>query len=408
MPTFISRGLLNPPSSPDDGLSLGVLNRHAEVSATLSFAISCDKAQTANAEVSTYTVTAAVGGSTQTSLSITVTLDVGFGTCPVAADETLDGWSNAGWSAIGEGTSSTTATFTKASAAVGSPSFTFTVLGALSNQTRDCDLSAGSSTEVADATEGGGTTVPHYFWATDATATTKAFPADATQDTALNTYYGMSSVASSIHLCQEASGNLADTGGGSVTLTANGTVSYSNAISGYTRVAVGTTNGTAGRFTAGSGSGPNPASVSFGAFCVAQITSVVSSERAFFWLADAANDYIGINVLAAGQLKVYIDNIAAVTSANVYEAAGVFAFLLLYDRTNSRARLYTTTEALALTYGSGVTSANKHIGGTTLTTPATSRYLYSKLLSGSAVEALNSDAAAKAYIQNHGHSVSGY
>lgn len=148
--------------------------------------------------------------------------------------------SGTGWSV---GQSGQTVTCTRASLAVGAaPTITITVTSANAASTASTTADADAD-NTPNATQDVETTVVKLV-ARDATSGIRC-PATATQFSDLCTYAGLTiSPATYVWGCQDASGNLAEGGGGPV-LTANATPSYSNAISGWTRVAVGFTDGTA-------------------------------------------------------------------------------------------------------------------------------------------------------------------
>lgn len=95
-------------------------------------------------------------------------------------------------------------------------------------------------------------------WSTDATSG-KGVPANATEWEAALTSAGLSPATfapSALWLLQEASGNAADSIG-SFTLTASGTLGYQQAVAGWTRKAITSTDGVAGSLTSTSLSLPD-------------------------------------------------------------------------------------------------------------------------------------------------------
>lgn len=250
------------------------------------------------------------------------------------------------------------------------------------------------------------TTAAGVGWDIDATSG-KGVPKTATEWSAFATAFSLSTTPSNLWLMQEASGNLSDAIG-SVTLTAGGTgLSYSNAVAGWTRVGLGTTTANSGTFSVGSGTGPNASTTSVAILAYVRIDNV-TGEFAVMAMTGSTNNYVQLNCTAAGLLKPYIDT-GNTTGATNYEGGVVTPILFVFDRTNSRARVYTDVEKIAPTYGSGTADGSKWFGSTPASNSGcTARYLWGCWFTGASAEWLSTDANAKAMLQGLGWSVSGY
>jgi len=204
-------------------------------------------------------------------------------------------------------------------------------------------------------------------------------PADTTEWDAFRSA-GSLSIAnpSNLWLMQEGSGNLADSIG-AVALTASGTRSYLQSVSGWTRKAIGTTDGTAGAWQVASGVGPSPASTSVAALSLSLLPAP-AAERNVFAMTLAASNLIVVNQTAAGLLKLYL-KAGSATGAVSHADGNVHPLMIVYDRTNSTAKLYTDLEIVTAAYDT-VLDGTKGWGGT----PSAARHLYGAWWSGADAE----------------------
>lgn len=165
-------------------------------------------------------------------------------------------------------------------------------------------------------------------------------------------------------LSQEASGNLTDSIGG-VTLAANGTPTYGNAVSGWTRKGLGFDETANQRFSVAAGTGPNPATTSVAWMCYFRVTSdVTSTNRRLLIAADglATTGVLCNLTLNGGQTLVRIVCVSVGANGTYdYNDGNVHPALLVYDRTNSLVRIYTDKEQLNGTYDAGAVDAAKGI-----------------------------------------------
>jgi hypothetical protein len=168
----------------------------------------------------------------------------------------------------------------------------------------------------------------------------------------------------SLWLCQEASGNLADSIG-SLTLTAAGTPSYQQAEAGWTRLALTTATGGAHRFSAAAANGPSPATTSSLWIWYGRVIGAPAGARDFAGLSNGATSYRGI-VTVTPRIASFIAGVTVTGTSNP-GAQATGPLVLQYDRTGARAPMYTIQEKIAGTYNSGVVDGLKGwgaIGGT--------------------------------------------
>lgn len=350
-----------------------------------------------------FTVTARQYGNTGSNSVVVQISDAVTCSEPTVSTNT-DGWSVGSWSSPGGGVQwqATMTLGSLPSSGAGPSSVVFATTPSTAG-TLAVNVSGSSNTGYT-ATSGGNVTVDSAAtWSVDATSGIGA-PADSTEWATINSSESLSAAPDNLWLMQEASGNLSDSIG-AITLTASGTVSYQNAISGWSRYGLGTTDGTAGKWGVSSGTGPDPSSTSVAALLYVRIDNV-TTERNLLSLTDSSGNLLVINVTAGGLLRAYVDTNNASGGTN-YEAGSVFPLLFVYDRTNSRARVFTDVEKISPTYGSGTADGLKFFGGNS-TAVLTGRYLYGAWFTGSDAEWLSTDANAKALLEALGWTVSGY
>ena len=221
-------------------------------------------------------------------------------------------------------------------------------------------------------------------------------PSSSAEWTSFIAAYGLSvAVPGHLHLCQEASGNLAATIGG-LTLTASGTVLYQKSVAGWARKGVGG-NFLVGEFT--NAAGPS--------------VSTTSTAR-FAWLAiDAGADFLNSALMAngtnmsgwglgvrrvAGGLILRIRGAGGfLDSAAAYVPGVAYPMLMVNDNTGGRMRLYTPFEKLAPAWSLPAVAGRYGIGGVAGGTFAPSAILHEAGWQGAAAEI--SDANAKALIE---------
>jgi hypothetical protein len=223
-------------------------------------------------------------------------------------------------------------------------------------------------------------------WSTDATRGV-GVPANSTEWDAVAAAAGHSRSPSSLFGCQEASGNLLDSIG-AIEIAANDTRTYENAIAGWTRKAVGISDGVSGYWT--TNGGPDPSTESAAMLAYLRIDAS-TAERSMLFLNAVENDYVAINVTAGGLLKAYIDANTATGAVN-YAAGAVFPVMLVYNRTAGSAFLCTADEKLPITYGAIAANGAKYVG---LFTPPTMKLLMLAWFEGADAEFTLAEAKAE-------------
>lgn len=206
---------------------------------------------------------------------------------------------------------------------------------------------------------------------------------------------------SNLWLCQEASGNLTDTLGG-YTLTANGTPTYNNAITGWTRTALGFTETASQRFQGTAGT-LNPASTSVAWLVYFKLTGdPAAANRSMVVVAFSLST--GLNMLVGTGGKVRINCVAVNTDGSVNHNDGnVHPALIVYDRTGGTVKIYTDKELITGTYNASVVDGSKGFGGVSTGTAGPLRILYSFAATGATAEGYG-----KATLQALGWTVTGY
>lgn len=252
-------------------------------------------------------------------------------------------------------------TCTRASIATSTTSNTITV-----NVTAASAAETSSATASASANNAAGTgnttqTTAIKLVTRDATATTKFFPANATEWSDFITCKGLTiSSPNRAWGCQDASGNLAAAVGSTV-LTASGTPNYSQAITGLTRVGVQGRDNTADMFTMASGTGPSPGTTSVTWLVVAKMPATPAATRTDFFglnVSQATNEAKVQHLLTSGALAARCNGV--VTNGTTSVSSTLDCFALIYDRTNSACISYgAASDKISTTYSSSVSDGPK-------------------------------------------------
>lgn len=206
----------------------------------------------------------------------------------------------------------------------------------------------------------------------------------------------------SLWLCQEASGNLADSIG-ALTLTATTTPTYQQTATGWTRVGVGLDDNTADRFVAGAAVGPDPTTTSTLWLYYTVLRVEATTARIIGGATRSSSSTTNARLVlspSAGtnRLSVNCNGVSATGSAD--HAVGTHAFAFRYDRTNSAVVGYSELEKITGTYAAGVVDGDKGIGGNT---SADAVFVYAAMWSGAAAE--KSDAQIKSMLQTLGWTI---
>jgi hypothetical protein len=200
----------------------------------------------------------------------------------------------------------------------------------------------------------------------------------------------------SLWLCQEASGNLADSIGALPLTPLNGP-SYQQAVAGWTRLGAAIADVTTQRFVLQSGVGPNPGTTSQLWIAYIDVTATPGATRRLWGLGGTTP--CDARITNAPVCRLTVDAASADGTANPV-GGGVRPYVVLYDRTNSRAVLYTDQEKIVGTYAAGVNDGNKGLGPATGPSAA---MVWACLFTGAAAE--KSDAQVKSLLQALGWAV---
>lgn len=204
-----------------------------------------------------------------------------------------------------------------------------------------------------------------------------------------------------LFLCQEASGNLADTIG-ALTLTANATPLYQQTVTNWTRKFVGFSQAAAQRFSAAAGVGPNPATTDV--FWLAYYVSDAAPGGVRGLLNAGANLGVGL-VNGSNNVRLSIAGVTADDSTtNPVGDDLVHPLGLLQDATNSRTGLF-LDEAKTLGTHAAATDGTKGLGAGVFSAsaPANSGAVYLVIFTGA--NARLSDAQIKTLYQTLGWTV---
>lgn len=247
---------------------------------------------------------------------------------------------------------------------------------------------AGAATSVITATLGAisGNTTVTVDTAVDATAGWRV-PSNAYQWSLLG------ETPASLWLCQEASGNLADSIG-SLTLVAGTTPTYSNDTAEFTRAAVGTDNATNDNFVAAAGVGPDPTTTSsLWGWMVVLPAAAPAATRDICFVSDGATFH-----RAAHHTTDRIRNTCAgVIADGGVDPSGARLVMLHYDKSagTEKANTYTDQEKVTGTYSAAVVDGNKGIGNGPANAGAIF-YAYGFMFSGAGAERTTASCATLA------------
>lgn len=221
----------------------------------------------------------------------------------------------------------------------------------------------------------------------------KYVPANASEWTTTMSVAGIGSGNPSLlWLLQEASGNAADSIG-SFTGTASGSVSYQNAVAGWTRKSINLADAGAGNILNTAAGLPDPASGSYLILSYAAMLGTPAAIRNPILIGTGNQTTMRINTTPRVQ-GVSGGNVVTGTNA---PGTTVRPWVLLYDKTNSRVSAYTDQEKLqpAISAATGK--------GVTILAGGNSAFLYCAVFMLGAAEL--SDAQVKTLLQTLGWSI---
>jgi uncharacterized repeat protein (TIGR01451 family) len=333
----------------------------------------------------TYTVQATnTGGFTATTLSCAITIDASL----TFVSSVGTGWS---FSQSGQVTTATLASLTVGAA---NP---ITIVATTANTTASISSSASMTCANAPTASSGADTTQVNAVTKDATDG-KYYPANATEWTTVMTQAGLATGnPASVWPCQEASGNLADAIG-SITLTQTGTGHlYQQAVTGSTRKAVQTVDGTSGQKWVNTTTAPNPHNVSTLVLAVIRVPAASPAAARDVFDVAAAGDF---RFNTTGKLRVGYGASADLTVDNRGTTIIVASQVNI---TGSVSQCCTSSEKLVGTYSLPSSAAIMSIGGGT-TLASDCQYLYVAEFSGSAAEL--TAAQIKTLFQTLGYTIS--
>lgn len=226
-------------------------------------------------------------------------------------------------------------------------------------------------------------------------------PANSTEWTTTMTVAGFGGGnPASLWLCQEASGNLADSIGSNA-LTVAGAPSYQQTETGWSRKSVRITATTVQAFTAAAGVlDPSAASVAWlGYVCLA---ATPGGNRNVLTLTNNATGCRVDHLVANTMMIVCGGN--TTSTANSYTGTTLFPILVVYNRTASSCTLYTNLESKTATFVS-VVDGTKGLGAVQGSGDPSAHWVYLTAFSGAAAEALNTNNA-RTLLQTLGWTVS--
>lgn len=226
-------------------------------------------------------------------------------------------------------------------------------------------------------------------------------PANATEWDNWRTLTGLGGVVatpSGLWLCQEGSGNLADSIG-STTLSPVGTgLGYSGAVGGWTRVGFTTTDAGTGGFSSTAAGLPDPATTSCLVLAYMSI-GVVAALRSTLKIASV--NRVASEITAAGKLQcVSSPNTAAGASAI---SSAVRPMVLKHNITGLTDVSYSDQDKVVPVYSGTATTKLLELGGNATRASIAGTYMYAAAWYGAAAEM--SDATIKSMLQGLGWTI---
>lgn len=197
-------------------------------------------------------------------------------------------------------------------------------------------------------------------------------------------------------------------------LNAGGAVTYENKISNWTRNFIGIAETSGQRFSAYVSQQMliDPTG-SFAMLLYAQPTAPVATARSLGGignnssLAHATQFAAGVTI-ATGLPTLYSAGITTTGSVSVTDGL-VHPILMVYDKTNSRAKLYTDYEKVTGSFGAlslvANITASISIGGTESSAGAPSKYCYAAICTGTLAESFSDDGKASNLLKNLGWTI---
>ncbi len=215
------------------------------------------------------------------------------------------------------------------------------------------------------------------------------------------------SAPNAIVLCQEGSGPLADSGSAGLVLVPSGSPLYGQAIAGWSRLAVGTTDGTSTqRFRSTQTLLPNILTESMLVLAYIQINNNPAAVRGVLGMGLTQVE-MRCAVGGGGNGLARVSGGGQTSTSALNNGTGVRPYVLRINRTDSTQRLFDDRQKLAPAFGTGTQSGELlEFGATIGAAPPTARLLYMAVWFGASAEM--SDAQINAMLTALGWTVSGY
>lgn len=188
--------------------------------------------------------------------------------------------------------------------------------------------------------------------------------------------------------CQDASGNLAATLGGTV-LTANGSGHvYQQSVPGWARRSVGCpTDALTCAFRMVSGTGPNPEAGSVAWPLLAYFPSEPPSDRVIFVLANSgAGDNFRVEINPDGTLSIVINSVRTPGEGSYLDGGAHWIIPVFDTRGDGVAAVYTEQETIFGAFPAALTDGTKGLGSTSGGATGVYRYLWAGAAVGANAE----------------------
>lgn len=212
-----------------------------------------------------------------------------------------------------------------------------------------------TTTDGRKASTSSNLTVSAPTWTIDATSNI-AVPANSTEWSSFISGNGLSvATPTSLYLCQEASGSLADSIG-AFTLTAVGVITYAQTQTGWTRKKWTVADGGNNHFQTTSASLPDCSTTSFAVLMFANVTSNPGGTRALM-------EYTG-GIRANMTSTPHITETSATTATGTANPVpGVRPYFLIFNRTAGTQMWGNDQEVLTVNIGAAITGKQFNLGG---------------------------------------------
>jgi hypothetical protein len=225
-------------------------------------------------------------------------------------------------------------------------------------------------------------------------------PANATEWAVVMSAAGLGGLApAATWLCQEASGSLADSVG-AFTLTAAGTgASYQNVVSGWTRLAVGTTDANATRWSSSDAGLVDPATTAYTVLTYANVTAAPAATRSLIEMGTGSVARLEFTLTPRLQGNFP----AGATSAGSADPTGVVRpYVIRRSFSGNGGNVYSNAEKVSPTVGVG-TSGKRLVLGSVAQFAPTARILYGAYFPGANGDL--SDSQIRALLQTLGWTI---